>query len=77
MMKASGVKKRVESKTKKQADFVSKARTKKISDTFKALNISNTKQPYYGAEEFSRNFQKVSIYDSTGIYYRTSASSEE
>ena len=64
-------------KTKKSAEnkFVSKKRAQEIDDTFKALKIVNDR-PYYGANEYSKNFQRVSLYESSGYVFTTSSNSK-
>ncbi len=57
-------------------EFVSKKRTKEISDIFKALHIF-ANQPYHGAVEFSRGFQRVSLYESDGVLYTTTGHTNE
>lgn len=59
---------------KKNQKLTSKARAKEIAATFKALNIA-VNQPYSGAEDFSKSFQRVSIYQSAGLLYKTTGNS--
>ena len=59
---------------KNQKSFVSQKRTKEIENTFKTLGLINN-SPYQGAQELSKNFQRVSLYESSGVIYTTSSSS--
>ena len=55
--------------------YVSIKRAHEIEDTFKALDIVN-KESYLGANDFAKNFQRVSLYESHGVIYTTSGNTD-
>lgn len=59
------------SKQNSSEKFVSKKRVKEIEKTFETLEIVNN-TPFLGGQDFGKNFQRVSLYESNGVVYTTS-----